>query len=171
MSARVVAKTGWFWKGLHWLVVVVTFGQNRRFLDSYATTIGPVIALPPAWLERRSEAWLVALLAHEAHHVTQFRRWGFGSAWVGAVTMGFAYLFLPLPIGFAYFRWKSEREAYAVGWRVDLELSRAAGADPASLHARRRTLIDHGVRQLTGGAYGWTWLIKSQVREWFEAHV
>lgn len=43
---KIVEKRGWFWVGLHWLVVVVTFGRNRRFLTDYLTTIGPIVGVP-----------------------------------------------------------------------------------------------------------------------------
>ena len=33
--ARVSPKVGWFWTALHWIVVVVTFGTNRRFQSGF----------------------------------------------------------------------------------------------------------------------------------------
>lgn len=179
MTARIIPKTGWFWSGLHWIVLVLTLGRNRRFLTDYATTIGPWIALPPDWVAHVSDpapewAWLRYLLVHERVHVEQFRRWGFGSPRVGIVTMGFAYLFLPLPVGLAWFRWRFEREAYAEGFRVELaQLPVELGRDATEWerHTMRVRLLDFAVEQLTTGAYAWTWPFPRTVRRWFEEHV
>jgi hypothetical protein len=165
----IIPKTGWFWTALHYAVLVLTLGRNRTFLTRYATTIGPYIALPPDWLARLDEPWLRYLLVHERVHVQQFKRWGFGSAHVGMFTMGFAYLFLPLPVGLAWFRWMLEREAYAAGIRANLA---DRVLDPPHVVAGlRRVLIAGAVEQLTTGAYGWTWPFPGAVRRWFEEHV
>lgn len=155
----VVAKRGWFWTALHWLVVIVTFGRNRRFATDYVTTIGRWIAVPVG-MEPSA-----GLLAHERHHVSQFARAGLGVPEIGIVVLGIAYLLLPLPLGLAWCRWRIERTAYVAGWTVEL------AAMPAEWRfVRRQQLIAHGVEQMTAGAYGWAWPFPAAVRRWFEEH-
>lgn len=155
-------KTGLFWRVLNVLVIIVTFGRNRTFLTNYVTTIGPWIAFPIGW----NPADFPDILAHEEHHVErQFKRLGLGSAIVGIIPAGIAYLCLPLPIGLAWCRWAMERSAYVAGWAVEL-----AGLEGDVRAARRAQLIDHGVRMMTTGAYGWAWPFPRAVRRWFEEH-
>lgn len=161
---RVVEKTGWFWNAMHYLVLIVTFGGNRRFREYY-TTIGPVIGVPVGW-EKRGFANRYATLVHERRHVRQFSKAGLGSAWLGVVPAGIAYVFLPLPIGLAWFRWRMERVAYAEGIRAYLSVNPD--------HRERARRIDNAVIQLTGGAYGWTaalWPGRDRVKAWFEGAV
>lgn len=155
-GAKVVAKKGWFWTTLHYVVLVVTLGGNREFLKRYATTIGPIIAVPEGW-EKRPALSRLSLVVHELHHVRQAKMAGLWiSPWLGMVPMGIAYLLLPLPIGLAWCRYVIERSAYLVGIRVKVKY----GMDYAPL-------IEHAVGQLTTGAYGWTWPFPSCVRAWF----
>jgi hypothetical protein len=161
-GVRVVVKAGWFWSTLHYLVLVVTFGGNREFLKRYYTTIGPVIGVPQGW-ETTSAIHRYAVLSHERVHVGQFRKGGLGNAWIGILPVGILYLLLPLPIGFAYFRWLFERTAYATGIRAELELLPRA--------ARRQEMIEHAVEQLVGPQYGYTaklWPGRKRVTAYFE---
>jgi hypothetical protein len=163
-GVRVVDKTGWFWNFLHYAVLVITFGGNRRFREYY-TTIGPVIGVPLGW-EKRGFANRYSTLVHEYHHVKQFRKGGLGSAWLGIMTTGTAYLLLPLPIGFAWCRWRMERSAYAAGDRAYLSLMPSAAA--------RDRRIARATDQLTGGAYAWTaalWPGRKRVEAWFQSAV
>jgi hypothetical protein len=163
---KVVEKKGWFWKTLHWLVAIVTFGQNRDFLRGYYTTIGPVIGLPNGM---KPAAANPATLMHEAEHVQQFRSLGWGNAWVGIPLMLLLYIFLPLPIGLAWFRYYFEREAYAVG--IEWELLNARGYLQTGKIELRQRRIAQAVEQLTGPMYGWTWPFKKSVARWFEQRV
>jgi hypothetical protein len=159
----IVGKSGWVWGVLHWIVMLVTLGQQRRFRWDYATTIGPYVALPEAWLVRTEEPWLRWLLVHEAVHIEQQRRLGLGSVWLGLLPWGLLWLCGPLPVVLAWGRWYLEREAYLAGWRATL-----AELAPEERAARRAVLIDHGVRQLTTAAYGWAWPWPMAVRAWWE---
>ncbi len=164
-SVYVVEKKGMFWWVLNVLVVIVTFGGNRNFLERYYTTIGPVIGVPTGW-EESSAAHRYSVLLHERHHVGQFRKGGLGSAWLGILPVGIAYLLLPLPMGFAWCRWRFEREAYAVGIRAKLSFGFS--------EERRRELLDHATEALVGPAYGWTaklWPGRTRCRAWFESAV
>lgn len=169
-EGRVVVKRGWFWVSLHYIVLAVTFGTNRRFLTDYLTTIGPWIGVPEGYDPSRPENQ--PTLEHEREHIRQYHRYGLGWLPLGMLVVAILYAIVPLPLGFAYFRWRLEREAYAVGYRAELKLYAARpGVLPPDVWARRRQLIEHGVAQLSGGSYGWAWLPSSQVRRWFEAHV
>jgi hypothetical protein len=156
----ITVKKGWFWVTLHYIVMVVTFGGNRNFRKGYYTTIGPIVGVPEDW-EKRSAGSRQAVLEHELIHIKQCKKFGLGNAWVGLPLYTILYLLLPLPIGFAYFRWRFEREAYTHGINVKL------GWEPH----RRAELIDRAVDQLSSGKYGWTWPFKKSVRRYFEENV
>ena len=163
-GVRVVDKTGWFWEFMHYLVLIVTFGGNRRFRHYY-TTLGPVIGVPLGW-EKRGFANRFSVLSHERHHVGQFKLAGLGSAWLGIIPAGIAYVLLPLPNGFAWFRWRMERTAYATGIRAYLEVNPNPG--------ERTRRLAKATKALTGGAYGWTaalWPGRKRVQAWFDAAV
>lgn len=174
-GGKVVEKTGWFWTVLHYVVMVITFGSNRDFKRGYYTTLGGIVGYPEGW-EKRSIASRVAVLEHELIHIRQCNKMGLGTlfrdpregtrarnmfhVWLGFPLYGLCYLLLPLPIGLAWFRWRFEREAYAHGINVRTEF------EPH----RRDDLIDSAVKQLTTGAYGWTWPFPKSVRRYFEEH-
>jgi hypothetical protein len=159
-GGKIVKKKGWFWKTIHVLVAIFTFGTNRNFLKGYYTTIGPWIGVPEGW-EARSLAGRIAVLEHELIHVKQCAKFGLGNAIVGLPLFTLFYLLLPLPIGLAYFRWRFEREAYVHGINVRVSI------EPH----RRQDKIDGAVEQLTSGLYGWTWPFKRTVRAFFEKNV
>lgn len=165
-GGKIVVKRGWFWVALHYIVMVVTFGSNRNFLKGYYTTIGPIVGVPEDW-EKRSAGSRQAVLEHELIHIKQCKKFGLGNAWVGLPLYTILYLLLPLPMGFAYFRWRFEREAYTHGINVKLE----AVQDPGWRPALRATLINRATLQLTSGKYGWTWPFPKAVLRYFEEHV
>ena len=92
-----------------------------RFMSDYWTTIGHTIYVPtrfdnsPAWI---SGEWAEqeVVIDHEYVHVEQVERWGLPIQ----ILM---VLCFPLPIFFAWGRWRIEREAYLVnikaGWDID----------------------------------------------------
>lgn len=159
-GVRIVVKEGKFWRALHWVVFLATFGGNRNFLTGYYTTIGPWVGVPQGWEHRRTQD-RIATLKHEHVHVKQARALGLGSAVAGLPLFFLLYVVLPLPIGLAYFRWRFERVAYVVGINVKV------GYRPKD----RAHEIDNAVRQMTSGKYGWTWPFKKSVRSYFEKHV
>ena len=162
-GVRIVVKRGWFWDALHYLVLVVTFGGNRTFLNQYYTTIGPWIGVPQGW-DHQSAAHRYAVLRHERIHVEQARSLGFGNAIAGLPLFFLLYVLLPFPIGAAYFRWRFERVAYVEGIKAKLVFA----------PRNRAHLIDNAVMQLTQGHYGWTatlWPGERRVRAYFEAAI
>ncbi len=165
-GGRIVEKKGFFWNFLHYVIMVLTLGRNRSFLKGYYTTIGPWVGVPTNW-DDWPEVSRAAVIRHETVHVQQCKRMGFGNVYVGLIPFSLLYLLVPFPIGFAWFRWRFEREAYAVGIRVALSL-------PIVREDDRERQIDHVVEQLTSGSYAWTatiWPGKKRVRKWFEENV
>lgn len=166
-GGRITIKRGVFWTICHWFVFLITLGSNREFKTRYYTTFGPVIAVPEGW-ESRSLVGRIATLEHELVHVEQCKSFGLGNVWLGLIPFGFLYLFFPLPVGFAYFRWRFEREAYVVGIDAELQLRAPTSVDIIAL---RHHLISNAVAQLTTGAYAWTFPFPTRARAYFEREV
>ena len=158
---RIVSKDNWFWWALHYIVMGVTFGGNKTFINRYVTTLGKWIAVPfdgPSAWEKRNARSRYLCLRHELIHCRQFKFFGFGLSYTfGILPAFFVYVLLPVPIGFAYGRWVMERTAYLEAMLARLEHEHRV--DPS--------VLDHAVKQLSGGGYGWTWCISSMVRKWF----
>jgi len=150
-SVILTTKDAFFWKVLAVLVTIVTMGGigYRQFLEEYATTIGPIQAYPTTWMYLSE-----AILIHEAVHTRQVKRLGFGNAWLGLPLFALLYLFLPLPLGFAWFRWRYEIEAdeAVYAWMC------RRGYLPKQIESRAR---DFGER-VCGGNYGWSWIIRGE---------
>jgi hypothetical protein len=140
-------------RALHRLLVAVTLGQNRAYLDGYHTTIGRKVYVTGDWdAMSRDQRYLV--LRHERIHLRQFRRYTL-------VGMAFLYLLIPLPFGLAYFRARFEREAYAETIRGAAELH---GAD----HVRAEAFREHILEQFTGPSYGWMWPFRRSLDRWYD---
>lgn len=146
----------WYWRALDFLITIFTLGFVH-FNNDYHTTIGNRIGVAYSW-EWMSDDEKYVILSHELEHVKQFKKAGFGNVWLGTVIAGFAYLFLPLPIGLAYFRMRMERAAFAQTIRATAEVRG---------YVEACKLYDHIERQFTGPNYLWMWPFKKSTREWF----
>jgi hypothetical protein len=147
-SVRLVTKDGWYWKVIAALVMVFTFGgiSYRKFLDDYATTIGPLQGYPRQWQKLSTR-----LLVHEARHTRQARWFGLWiHPWVGLPLFGVFYLLLFLPLGFAFFRWRFEIDADVASYKWQLK----NGYTAEQVRARAKAF---GAK-VCGGNYGWSWL-------------
>jgi hypothetical protein len=138
---------------IHHALRIVTFGAMRTYLDSYQTTIGNTIYVTADW-DERDALERYCTIRHEAVHLRQFRRFTLPG-------MAFLYLFLPLPLGIAYFRSRFEMAAYE-------ESIRAAAAVYGPEHPRRPSYREHVVSQFTGPSYGWMWPFKRAVERWYD---
>lgn len=125
---QLVTKQSRFWKLVAVGMACVSLGRfsRLRFLEDFATTLGPIQAYPHQWtsLSRR-------LLVHEARHTQQFLFAGWfvpvlgwlGApvrVWVGLLPMALVYGLFPLPMFFAWGRFRLELDAEAAAWRVGL---------------------------------------------------
>lgn len=162
-GGRIVYKVGWFWKTIHYVVMIVTLGFNRTFLNGYYTTLGNVVGVPDGFDRacEKNPLHVAEVIEHENIHINQAKRWGLGYVWLGYIPYAICYLLLPVPFLFAYFRYRFEREAYAHGINFYLQFYPDA----------RERRIAHAVANLCGGEYAWTWIIRSQVDRWFREHV
>lgn len=145
----------WHQRFLDWLLKILTLGAQRHYLTRYTTTLGTRrIYVPTGWKEM-SFASRYVVLRHEREHLRQFRRYTF-------VGMALLYIFLPLPVGLSYFRYRFERAGYEETIRAAREVyGRGYVTDPE---------FQEGiVRQFTTGAYGWMWPFSRQVRRWVRA--
>ena len=127
---------------------VITFGAQKAYMTSYATTLGYRIYTPSSWMDRDPRSRYVTL-RHEAVHLRQFRRY----------TLIGASLFYALPIlpfGLAYGRMHMEWEAYKESIIVSAELY-------GIQHVKSEMYRNYIVSQFTSGAYGWMWPFPKQM--------
>lgn len=129
---------------LNVLVVIVTFGRNRRFMTDYWTVFRDTIYAPTR-VEDPYRYWIT--LSHECVHVEQWRRW--------RALFWMSYLLLPLPFGLAWFRWRWEREAY-----LNSHLRYAFNVE------REIDVIVHNLWH----EHAWTWP-QEWMRAWFRREV
>lgn len=148
LPVRLVTKEGyWVWRLVGWVLGLFSAEARRRFMQDFATTVGPVVALPDGWSARVAGG----VLLHELQHVRQFNALGCKiHPWAGVPLMGLLYLLLPLPVGLAYFRYRLELDAERARWTVALALG-AWTADKARLDAQQFADI------VAGGSYAWAW--------------
>lgn len=132
----------------------VTFGAQHHYLDGYITTIGRTIYVTPSW-----PAWPAAeryvTLIHERVHLRQFARYGVAG-------MAALYLFVPVPMGLAWFRMRFEREAYEAGLRAAAEVHGPG-------HLLRPDVRERTLAQFTTGSYAWMWLPRASLEQWYDA--
>lgn len=140
-------------RGIHRVLVVVTFGQMRDYLESYQTTIGKTVYVTSDWDDWSADRRYVTM-RHEAIHLRQFRKYSLP-------VMALLYVFLPLPVGLAWFRAHFEREAYAESIRAAAEVW---GPD----HPKRPEYRNHIVDQFVGPSYGWMWPFRKGIERWYD---
>jgi hypothetical protein len=140
-------------KVIHHALIALTFGGMRSYLDGYQTTIGRTIYVTADW-EDRDPCDRYCTLRHEAVHLRQFRKFTLPG-------MAFLYLFLPLPLGIAYFRARFEMEAYAESIRACAEVH---GRERACSRGYR----DYVLSQFKGPAYGWMWPFRRALERWYD---
>lgn len=128
------------------ILLVITFGKQKKFMTDFVTTIGEIIYVPESW-DSYPYQDKQTVLHHEQVHVNQYKKEKF--------LYMFKYLFWPLPIFFAHARLTYEIEAFA----ADIVYSyRNFGVPPFGPR------FAHVIENLTGPAYFWTWKDKKYVR-------
>lgn len=140
-----------FMKLLHWGLLIITFGQMKTFMTRFTTTVGYTIYTPAAW-EGWSEKVKMLILRHERVHMAQRKRLGW--------RFGVAYLFLPFPVVWAYYRMKYEMEAYEVTVRAKWEYFGRRGFTSEAREAM--------IKRFTGPQYFWTWPWRKRVEKWYD---
>jgi hypothetical protein len=135
------------------LLKVVTFGRMRSYLDSFQTTIGKTVYVTADWDDWEPDDRYVTL-RHEAVHLRQFRK-------LTLPVMAVLYIFVPLPMGLAYFRARFEKEAYAETIRARAEVS---GVGYVRGVSHRKYVIE----QFMGPSYGWMWPVRADLERWYD---
>ena len=151
-------KDAWPWKVIAYGLAIFSLWRfpPRRFLEDFATTIGPIQAYGRAWprLDRRT-------VVHEGRHTLQFLFFGWFvpvlgwlhrrvRVWCGLLLMGLLYVLIPLPIGLAYGRYRLELDADAYSWRRALE---EGWLDADGVRRRAREFAE----TVSSAAYLWAW--------------
>lgn len=140
-------------KVIAFLLLVLTFGTQKKFMTEYVTTIGTTVYVPDDW-GLWSEQRRLAVLRHERVHMRQAKKYG-------RVLFSLLYLLAPLPIGLAWFRARFEWEAYVESMRA---VSDVNGTKILDDDKYRRSIIE----QFTTGAYGWMWPFPKTVGRWYD---
>jgi hypothetical protein len=139
-------------RAIHVILIAVTLGRMRSYLESFQTTIGNTIYVTPDW-DLLSVEQRYVTLRHEAVHLRQFRRWTLPG-------MAICYVLLPLPLGLAWFRARFEKEAYAESVRAAQDVW---GRDYVRQPGFRNSIID----QFLSASYGWMWPFRGSMLRWY----
>lgn len=135
---------------------IITFGTQKYFMLTYTSTIGCTVYFAKNWAnipDYRKER----CLRHERVHMRQAKKW---TPFLYAIL----YLFVPLPVCFAWFRMKFEMEAYTETMRcVCLQEGREALLDPK--------FKMYVTIQFLEGRYFWMWPFKGYINRWFDKTV
>jgi hypothetical protein len=152
--------TCWRSKILHYVVAVITFGGNRRYLNSFTTVIGQTIYWPESkWRaiqncpheQGANSIWKT--LMHEREHLRDAAR-------LGLFWFGLLYFCVYFPIGLAWYRAKFERKGYLKTLQCWYELDRTWAL---SAEAKK-----WWIGQFIGPNYGWAWPFRKMVTGWYD---
>jgi len=159
---RLSTKDGRLWRVVGWSLQIASFGRftQQRFLEEFASTLGPIQAYPRHWCELPME-----LIVHEARHTQQFLFAGWFvpilgwcgrrcRVWAGLLPMAFVYGLFPLPIFFAWGRFQLELDADCYAWKMALEKGWMSADDVRKRAKHRGELVS-----------SWAYL-KSWPRRW-----
>ena len=137
------------------ILKIVSFGQTKNFMQDFITTIGDKIYVPPIW-DAYSLSTKAITVRHERVHMRQAKR-------IGKFLFSFAYIMLPFPIVFAYFRMKFEKEGYEESLRAYHEYYGTKFFTPA--------LKESVIKHFTTSEYFWMWPWRSQIEKWYDNFV
>lgn len=140
-------------KLLNVVLLVLSFGQQNRFMTAFITTIGYTVYVPRGWASMKENDRCI-VLRHERIHMRQRRKYM-------SVPFTFLYLFFPLPFVFAYFRAKFEKEAYAESM---LAASEYYGVSILTKPVFKQNIVGHFLT----GEYLWMWPFRRSVEAWYD---
>lgn len=126
----------------------------KTFMTSFTTTIGSTVYVPSGWETEWNDISKITILRHERIHILQKKRYTM-------VLFSILYLFIPFPIGLAWFRKKFEQEAYEESMRATAEMR---GAIYLGLPEYR----DHIIGQFLCANYLWTWPFRKSIEAWYD---
>jgi hypothetical protein len=157
-------KDHWYWKLIHYFLLIVSFGGQKEFLSGYTTTIGMLIAFSGKVHKMIKEGkpggpWedrLWALLQHEREHLLDFKRFG-------VFLMFVLYVFAFFPVGLAWGRAWIERKGFIASLRAKYVCDRH--------WAEHSSYRDWWISRFTGSSYIWQWPFKKQVARWFDTEL
>jgi len=135
------------------LLKLVTFWSQRHYLTRYQTTIGRTVYVCCGW-DDLPAAQRYITMRHERAHLRQFRRYTLP-------LMALLYIFVPLPVGLAWFRAHFEKQAYG-------EEIRAAAALYGKEHVAAAEFRADIIGQFTGPAYGFMWPFRRAMERWYD---
>lgn len=139
-----------FMKFLNVLLLIVTFGKVKDFMDNFTTTVGMTSYTPKVW-DQISDAEKIVILRHERVHLRQQKKYG-------KLKFKLMYLFCPLPFFVLTWRARFEMEAYA----ESMVASHDFGIDIQD-PGYREWMIEH----FTTAEYAWMCTERSRVEVWF----
>lgn len=134
---------------------IITFGQMKTFMTDFITTIGEKIYVNKSW-QSISLIGKIQIIRHERVHMRQSRN-------QGRFLFSLKYLFLPLPIGFAYFRKKFEQEAYKESLLVLYEYHGSK--------VFNKELKENMILHFTTSQYFWMWPWKKNLEKWYDSTI
>lgn len=149
--------TRWYWRWIGKLLTLLSLG-NLDFMGSFNTTLGNRVGTVPGW-ESQSAGYKYYTLLHEVEHMRQYKAAGFGNLWLGFVISGFAYIFLPFPVGVAYVRARMEMGGYAQSIRAVVQL-----AGPTAAASMKPLIVNH----FMGIDYFFMWPFRQYMNTWFD---
>jgi hypothetical protein len=132
---------------------VLSFGKQDRYLTEYRTVLGDTLYVPESWNATKPVDRLICL-RHERVHLRQRRRYG-------TVGMAVLYLFVPFPLGLAWFRARMEWEAYAETLRATSEWYGIEAVTHPSMR-------EHILERFSGPDYLWMWPFRATVSRWYD---
>lgn len=142
-------------KAIDMCLKILSFGQMKTFMSYFITTLGEKVYVPDDW-DTYSTATKAITLRHERVHMRQAKKFG-------RFAFSLLYMLFPLPVLFAYFRTKFEKEGYEESLRAYNEYYGSKFFTPA--------LKESIVRHFTTSEYIWMWPWRSKIEQWYDAVV
>lgn len=139
-------------KAIGGFLKVITFGRMNTFMTSFITTIGTTVYVPDMW-DTRSPSAKAITMRHERVHMRQARD-------VGRLKFSLLYIFLPVPLVWAYYRARFEKEAYEESLKAYHEYY----GEKFLTSALKENIVGH----FTSAEYFWMWPWKESIEKWYD---